>query len=108
MFILTAKTTDGEVIRLKSNSHGISSHYRTAPVVRYCDDKGMSHVYESSLYTSKFNKLNIGDKLPVYYRTFDPEYAFAGSKWDLFIIEIGSFSFGAVLIMLGIYDYIRQ
>lgn len=104
-FMVTAKSTTGEVVRMNSRTDE-PGNYSSAPVIRYHDDQGDSHVLESSLYATRYNKLKVGDKMPVHYRPSEPGYAHAGTKLAFFSIELFIFGLGVMILIFGIHDTI--
>ena len=107
-FIFTAKAATGIVTSLNSRtSSGDGSCYVYAPVVQFEDCKGNSYVHVSENYTSCNESLKAGDRIRVYYRPSDPYYAFAGTKVSFFTFELFALAMGLIILLFGIYDYIR-
>lgn len=103
-FILTATSTTGEIIRMISRTDDNRIH-SSAPVVRYSHNNGVLHVHESSLFSSRSNRLNVGDEIRIYYRPNEPDYAHAGSWLSFFSFEIYGITLGIMILLIGIYDY---
>lgn len=108
-FFLTAKSTSGEILRLNSRTDNSTNEriYSSAPVVRYHDNNGVSHVLESSLYTSRSNQLKVGEEIRVYYDPSRPAYAYAGNRLSFFTIELYGLVVGVIILLFGVYDYTR-
>jgi len=105
-FMLTAKSTTGEIIRINSRTDD-NKIYVSAPVVRYEDGNGTSYVHESSLYNSSSNRLKVGDQIPIYYRPAEPHFAYTGTKLSFFSIEITTLVLGIIVLLFGTYDMMR-
>lgn len=89
----------------RDSSNG--GHQVFAPVVQFNDSEGKSHVYESTLYASKYNKLKVGEEILVYFRASEPHYAHVGSMSSFFTFEIYAFALRVIMVSFGLYDHIN-
>lgn len=102
--------TTGTVVDL------LYSKSSVAPVVKYTDEGGREHLYESSSYTS-INPAEIGDQLKVYYLPDEPtEVELEGEGWFnlfplIFFFTHGGVGFGGIYWLekkRRLYNWLQQ
>ncbi len=102
--------TTGTVVDLRYSKSSV------APVVRFMDESGREHVYESSSYTS-VSPAEIGDQLKIYYMPDDPtDVELEGEGWFnlfplIFFFTHGGVGFGGIYWLekkRRLYNWLQQ